>query len=71
MRQAADGRYVLVVGDNGVGFPEDTDFRKTGSLGMKLVNSLTSQLDGTIELARSGGTTFTITFAELIYKERG
>lgn len=71
MRQTADGRYVLVVGDNGVGFPEDTDFRKTGSLGMKLVNSLTSQLDGTIELARSGGTTFTIRFAELIYKERG
>jgi PAS domain S-box-containing protein len=71
MRQTADGRYVLAVGDNGVGFPEDTDFRKTGSLGLKLVNSLTSQLDGTIELARNGGTTFTIRFAELIYRERG
>ena len=32
-------------------------------LGLRLVNMLTRQLKGTIELDRSGGTTFKITFA--------
>lgn len=52
----------LVVSDDGVGFPEDLDYRKTKSIGMELVTSLVKQLDGTIELDRSGGTTFRIKF---------
>jgi two-component sensor histidine kinase len=36
------------VKDNGIGFPEDIDFQKTDSLGLQLVNSLTSQIDGEI-----------------------
>jgi two-component sensor histidine kinase len=40
------------------------------SLGLKLVNILTRQLDGVIELQRNGGTTFTITFTELQYQQR-
>ena len=46
----------------GVGFPEDLDFRQTDSLGLQLVCVLTEQLEGTIELAREGGTRFTLTF---------
>ena len=48
--------------DNGIGFPEHVDFRKSPSLGLTLVNSLVEQLDGTIELDRRGGTAFTIAF---------
>lgn len=62
--------FELIVSDDGVGFPEDLDFRNTGSLGLKLVNTLVLQLDGTIELDRSQGTKFTIKFKELKYKER-
>jgi PAS domain S-box-containing protein len=69
--QPSDGRYELVVSDNGVGFPDSVDFMNTSSLGLQLVTSLTDQLDGTIELDRSRGTTFAITFSELVYKERG
>jgi two-component sensor histidine kinase len=47
-----------------VGFPEDLDFRNTKSLGLQLVNNLTRQIDGTIELDRSQGTEFKITFKE-------
>jgi two-component sensor histidine kinase len=54
-----------MVSDNGVGLPQDLDFRHTTSLGLQLVNMLIKQLDGTIELDRSGGTTFIITFAIL------
>ena len=57
-----DGQYGLSVGDNGVGFPDGLDFRNTKSLGLRLANALTAQLKGTIEVDRSGGTEFKITF---------
>jgi len=57
-----DGDYTLTVSDNGVGFPRDVDFTNTESLGMQLVVALTRQLEGTIELDRSSGTAFRITF---------
>ncbi len=57
-------KFILVVGDNGVGLPQDLDFRNTTSLGLKLVTTLVEQLGGTIELNRQGGTEFTITFRE-------
>jgi len=57
-----EDEFELVVSDDGVGFPADLDFRKVDSLGLQLVNNLTKQLDGTIELDRSRGTKFTIKF---------
>ncbi|MGD0235319.1 MAG: histidine kinase dimerization/phosphoacceptor domain -containing protein [Syntrophorhabdales bacterium] len=65
-----DGRFTLIVRDNGVGLPESVDFRNTDSLGLQLVCTLTDQLDGAIELNRIGGTEFKITFGEIKYKER-
>jgi len=50
----------LAVKDNGVGIPADLDWRNTQSLGLRLVVSLVNQLDGTIDLDRSGGTAFTM-----------
>ncbi len=61
---------VWIVSDNGVGLPKNIDFTNTQTLGLRLVNNLVKQLDGTIELDRSEGTKFKITFKELIYKER-
>ncbi|HVN23237.1 MAG TPA: PAS domain S-box protein [Syntrophorhabdales bacterium] len=52
----------LIVSDNGIGFPQEIDFRKSPSLGLTLINSLVDQLNGTIRLDRGNGTTFTITF---------
>ncbi len=66
-----EDQYELIIKDDGIGFPEDVDFRNNeSSLGLRLVNSLVTQLDGNIELDRSEGTEFTITFKELKYKER-
>ena len=70
LRAGNDGRYTLRVRDNGVGFPEEVDFRRVESLGLRLVNMLTRQLDGVIELQRGGGTTFTVTFTEPQYQTR-
>ncbi len=63
-------QFVLIVSDNGIGFPQDMDFRETGSLGLKLVHSLIDQLDATIELQNDEGATFTIIFTEPKYAKR-
>jgi two-component sensor histidine kinase len=70
LRPNKNKTFTLIVRDNGVGFPENIDFRNTQSLGLKLVNTLVNQLDGTIELRSNGGTEFLITFMELKYRER-
>jgi len=59
-----NGGYALYIVDNGVGFPEEIDFRNTESLGMQLVNTLVEQINGTIELNRNKGTGFIIKFQD-------
>jgi PAS domain S-box-containing protein len=63
-------RFVLVVGDNGVGIRHDINWQSTNSLGLRLVRMLTRQLEGGIELDREEGSLFRITFTELQYRER-
>jgi len=58
----------LIVSDNGVGFQKKMDFRSTETLGLELVTTLVKQLNGTIELDRSRGTEFKITFPSLRLK---
>jgi len=50
------------VKDNGVGFPKGVDLRNPTSMGLRLVNTLTQQLRGQIELKNNGWTEFRITF---------
>jgi len=58
-----NGCIELIVSDNGVGIPDDIDFRTTESLGLHLVTILAEdQLGGEITLNRSTGTAFHITF---------
>jgi two-component sensor histidine kinase len=56
--------YVLRVTDNGVGFPADFDIESSDTLGMQLVTTLVSQIEGTMELDDQGGTAFTVTFGD-------
>lgn len=68
--QETPANFTLVVADNGVGLPKSVDINNPQRLGLQLVVSLTSQLDGKIYLDTSKGTKFTIKFKELIYKQR-
>jgi two-component sensor histidine kinase len=55
--------YTLTVADNGVGLPEDLDWTNTKTLGLLLVKMLGQhQLQGTIEVDRTLGTTFRLQF---------
>ncbi len=64
LRKGKKHNIILVVSDNGKGFPEDLDFRNTKSLGMQIVCGLVEQLDASIRLDRGKGTTFTIVFKQ-------
>jgi len=56
------GQCTLLVSDDGIGLPADLDLKTAESLGLQLVNRLVAQLEGSIDLGRSGGTTHKITF---------
>jgi PAS domain S-box-containing protein len=57
-----DGNTIQIrVKDDGVGIPVEFDWKNTKSLGLHLVQMLTRQLKGTVDLARDGGTEFTVT----------
>lgn len=59
--------FTLIIKDNGIGFPQDLDFKNTDSMGLELVNSLTKQINGNIQLDNTNGTEFKISFKELEY----
>ncbi|MGH7824947.1 MAG: sensor histidine kinase [Candidatus Binatia bacterium] len=56
-----DGMIRLKVQDNGNGLPPGLDWRSGGSLGLRLVNMLTEQLNGTLEVRNNHGTIFQLT----------
>ena len=60
-----NGKYLLTVSDNGIGLPKEMNFQSVESLGMRLVNTLTNQLDGKVELDSQNGTTFRIWFSQI------
>jgi len=64
----SDDQFMLIIKDDGIGFPQDLDYEKADSLGLELINSLTKQIDGKLELNSTNGTEFKISFKELNYK---
>jgi two-component sensor histidine kinase len=59
-----DGRFTLMVSDNGIGYPDGMDFLNASSLGLQLVTTLAQQLEGTMDIGGSDGAVFKITFCE-------
>jgi len=65
MGRTIDGEMELIVGDDGIGLPQDVDVHHSTSFGMQIVNSLiTIQLKGTVDARRENGTIFLIRFKE-------
>lgn len=49
LHQVSSGKYRLIIGDNGVGFPKDFEQEKD-SFGSELIEALTEQLNGTLKV---------------------
>jgi PAS domain S-box-containing protein len=62
LRAEGEDRLTLIVADNGSGLPASLDLLNTSSLGLQLVNTLTRQLGGEIEIYNDDGVQFKITF---------
>jgi PAS domain S-box-containing protein len=54
---------VLSVADNGIGLPENARAGNSSGLGLALIDALTEQLHGSIEIVRKAGTNFRIRFS--------
>ncbi len=55
-------QMMLTVSDNGVGLPEDLDIHNTKSMGMQLISALAVQLHAKMNVNKTDGTAFELTF---------
>lgn len=55
--------YVLIYSDDGIGLPDSFNIKNSDSLGMILIESLTEQLGGTLNIITGSNSTFTIKFS--------
>jgi PAS domain S-box-containing protein len=67
LEQKNKQQYELYIGDNGKGYAETINFNNTTSLGLKLIQNLARQLNGTIERdASQQGTYYRLLFLEIL-----
>ncbi|HNW98277.1 MAG TPA: PAS domain S-box protein [Bacteroidales bacterium] len=68
LKKEKDNRFRLTHSDNGIGFPENYDIENSQSLGLRLVYTLSEQLNGQVTFTNKNGSTFIIEFSELVRK---
>lgn len=64
-------RVHLILKDNGVGLPEDVTIKNVSSLGFKLVEVLSKQLNADLKYESDGGSTFNLSFLKSDKKGSG
>lgn len=65
-KEEAENSYLLGIGDDGIGFSSDLDFRTTKSLGLKLIHNLARQLRGSVQRKLcEKGTYYQVTFKDV------
>jgi two-component sensor histidine kinase len=63
-------KFILIVGDDGIGCSKESLPENGKKLGFNLVKSLIKQLDGSMEILEGEGTIYKIIFSELKYQKR-
>ncbi|MBL4586606.1 MAG: PAS domain S-box protein [Flavobacteriales bacterium] len=64
LSKLADGRLKLIIGDDGIGLPDNFDIENADTLGLQLVTTLTTQIAGDLVIDTKKGTSFSIVFKE-------
>ena len=63
LQESDTDRFILKMGDNGKGLPPDFDWRNSDSLGLQLIQILSDQIDGQLEMRSDQGTHYTLKFS--------
>ncbi|GEM_PF-112145 len=66
LKYLGNDQYNMNISDNGIGLPANFDVLPRKSLGMSLMEGLSSDIDGSFTIENKGGTTILVTF---IYKQ--
>ncbi len=64
LQPVSEKKYSLTISDNGKGLPKGTDIHASNSMGLKLVNILTGQLNGHLRYEHNNGAVFNVEFSE-------
>lgn len=64
VQSTGNGTYRLTYQDNGIGIPADFEINKSKSMGIKLIHTLTKQLNGTVEVSNKNGAHFQFNFKQ-------
>lgn len=62
MQPTGNGYWCLRVQDNGIGLPAGLNVEHPSTMGLQLVNILTAQINGVLQVQREPGAAFTITY---------
>ncbi len=62
LKKKPNNRLVLSIKDNGTGLADDSILNQKETIGILLIRSLVTQIDGKLEIIRERGTNFIITF---------
>jgi two-component sensor histidine kinase/HAMP domain-containing protein len=65
LHEDAQGLVSICICDNGPGMPNDFDWSRTSTFGLRLVRMLAGQLNADVEFSSNSGTEFKITFKEM------
>jgi len=64
-----NNKLILKISDNGKGIPKDFDVENSDSLGLRLVNNLTTQLNGKVDYYNNNGTIVKLVFPNPNHKK--
>jgi two-component sensor histidine kinase len=71
VKKTEEEEIILSVSDNGVGFPDNYNFRESASLGIQTILALGErQLGGSVQMEDNSGVACKITFKDNIYTPR-
>ena len=62
IKKEGSKNVTILIGDNGIGFPNGFSLKNNNSLGVELIDSLIEQIDGTVEVINKAGAYYKITF---------
>ncbi len=66
----SNGSNSITISDNGIGLPKGFNLQEAKTLGLQMVYNLAVQLNADVKLETGKGTTYVITFDNLIYTQR-